>query len=460
MPACRVTAAVAAGQAARAGNARSGSVGAGGSFKPVPQRRTPTPTPPKKDDGPPKPLWRRVISSILEFLDQTWLQTLQYIVFLVAFQSLTGTIRKPSEFYFDKYLTDTFIVNTFDAAHNRFADVRRISDIWEWGDNVLVPGLFSNADEFELWPDGDGPFSLRNATPLSTSEVVDSFNVMSFAHGVVFKQVRAEPVAGRACYASHTCYSTVGVSEGSPGDGSREAFGYGASEDAFSWFSPEELGANPAGITSASPISQRQFPSGGYVALYKPFFSDTLLPYQSGDASQVTDHRLHEATPGNGKAPTYYCARSSFNGVHIEQRCNPDPASNDAVARTMMSDMLQVRVGGARSAWPQAAAPACRAPSTALTPRLARPRPLTAPPLVARPPRLSCAPRSCSSAATGSTTRRGSSRSRCRCATRTRACASSCGTCSSSRRWGRCCRATTWRRSSTTTPTTRTCSSG
>jgi hypothetical protein len=39
----------------------------------------------------------RVVGKVLRFLDQTWLQTLQYIVFLVAFQSLTGTIRNPSE---------------------------------------------------------------------------------------------------------------------------------------------------------------------------------------------------------------------------------------------------------------------------------------------------------------------------------------------------------------------------
>ena len=56
-----------------------------------------------------KSLPRKLASGVLSFLDQTWLQTLQYIVFLFAFQSLTGTIRKPEEFYFDKYLTDTFI---------------------------------------------------------------------------------------------------------------------------------------------------------------------------------------------------------------------------------------------------------------------------------------------------------------------------------------------------------------
>ena len=54
----------------------------------------------------PKSCPRRAVNAVLGFLDQTWLQTLQYIIFLFAFQSLTGTIPKSEEFYFDKYLTD------------------------------------------------------------------------------------------------------------------------------------------------------------------------------------------------------------------------------------------------------------------------------------------------------------------------------------------------------------------
>jgi hypothetical protein len=201
---------------------------------------------------------------------------------------------------------------------------------------VLVPGLFSNADRGEAWPDGEGLFSMEGATPLSTSEVVDATNVVSFADGIVLKQVRAEPVVGKPCYAGHTCYSAAVATETATGD--TATFGAGGAR--FKWWSAEELGANPLGVLSASPISQRTFPSGGYVALFKPFFSDELLPDQNGTHAEVTDYRESEATPQNSRRPTYYCARSSYNGDHVEQRCNADPDANEEVARRMFVEML------------------------------------------------------------------------------------------------------------------------
>ena len=39
--------------------------------------------------------WRKYFYKTLDLLDQTWLQTIFYIVFLLAFQSLTGTMRHP-----------------------------------------------------------------------------------------------------------------------------------------------------------------------------------------------------------------------------------------------------------------------------------------------------------------------------------------------------------------------------
>ena len=156
-----------------------------------------------EEEEAPKSCPRRTCRWVLDFLDQTWLQTLQYIIFLFAFQSLTGTIRKSEEFYFDKYLTDTFIGNTFDADHNRFLDTRRVADIWEWKRTVLTPGLFSHSRTGEYWPDGDGVFSLEGATPLSTANVVDMDNFFSFTQGIIFKQVRrsrpAEATPDPAC---------------------------------------------------------------------------------------------------------------------------------------------------------------------------------------------------------------------------------------------------------------------
>ena len=263
------------------------------------------------------------------------------MVFLFAFQSLVSTIRLRKEFYFDKFLSDTFIDNTFDSNHNRFENIRRISDIWEWTAAVYVPGLFSNADFGEWWPDGDGPFSLQGATPLSTADVVDDTNSFSFEDGILLKQVRAESIAfaDRACFAGHTCYDDNDNPIFTEG-GDRGAYGYGEARGHFVWWSTEELGANPAGQFSAAPVSLRSWTGDGYIAAFVPFFSDTYLPPQNGTAAEVADHRLTIATRHNGRTPTYYCARYTTNGHHVVQRCNPNPAANDGVVRGMFVEML------------------------------------------------------------------------------------------------------------------------
>ena len=55
---------------------------------------------------------------------------------------------------------------------------------------MLVPGLFSNADVGEAWPDGDGSFHLDGATPYSTADAVDFSNAFHL-DAIVFKQLRA-----------------------------------------------------------------------------------------------------------------------------------------------------------------------------------------------------------------------------------------------------------------------------
>ena len=337
--------AIAAQQAARAlkkdaANASSKNLAGGARAK----SPSPPPEKAKKEEKPKGPLMR-ACCSILGFLDQTWLQTLQYIVFLVAFQSLTGTIRKPEEFYFDKHLTDTFISNPFDADHNRFQDTRRVSDIWEWTRVVLTPGLFHHSAEGEYWPDGSGYHNLVNATPMSVSDVVDADNVVSFTQGIVFKQSRAEPIPGTICFANHTCYGDGAVVDDFGDGGDKNSFGRRVDDISlaaadFHYWSANNLGANPAGTASASQLSYRNFPSGGFIAIFLPFFSDTYLEDQEGTFDQVRDHRHHEATPSNGKYPRYYCARSTYNGWHITQRCNPIAGQNDFVVRTMFEEML------------------------------------------------------------------------------------------------------------------------
>ena len=149
---------------------------------------------------------RKVFHKTIDFLDQTWLQTSFYIVFLLAFQSLTGTMRHPEEFYLDRHISNTFIDNTFDGNHNRLKDIRRISDIWEWCNTVLVPGLLSNADVGENWPDGEGSFHLEGATPLSATDYVQLMNNFDWTQGLMFKQVRATEVEERNCYGNNKCF--------------------------------------------------------------------------------------------------------------------------------------------------------------------------------------------------------------------------------------------------------------
>ena len=104
--------------------------------------------------------WNRV----LDFLNSTALQTILYLIFVGVFQSLTETLRAKEEYYFDKMVTDTFIENHFDSSHNTFESVRRTADIWEWGNNVLWPGLLGNAGPCDADRVGVGnPFANRSA---------------------------------------------------------------------------------------------------------------------------------------------------------------------------------------------------------------------------------------------------------------------------------------------------------
>ena len=99
-----------------------------------------------------------------------------YLVFVLLFQLLGGAMRMPQEFYIDKHVMDRIVENHFDGSHNTFESVRRIADIYEWGNNVLIPGLFADMGPCDsqqhtqqnvravktcnddAWPDGVGSF--------------------------------------------------------------------------------------------------------------------------------------------------------------------------------------------------------------------------------------------------------------------------------------------------------------
>ena len=49
------------------------------------------------------------------------------------------------EYFFDRAIADMLIENHFDSSHNTFESIRRVADIYEWGNNVMIPGLFANS---------------------------------------------------------------------------------------------------------------------------------------------------------------------------------------------------------------------------------------------------------------------------------------------------------------------------
>lgn len=86
-----------------------------------------------------------------------------------------------------QHISETFVTNTFDSALNKFGDIRRIPDIYEWMRAVLIPGLTMNLDA-EVWPDGDGSFGLAGATPYSTTDLLYRMNQFSVLDGVIFRK--------------------------------------------------------------------------------------------------------------------------------------------------------------------------------------------------------------------------------------------------------------------------------
>ena len=146
------------------------------------------------------------LEQMIELLNSTALQTTMYLIFVVIFQSLADCVRMPEEYYFDKVVGNRIIENYFDSAHNSFVSIRRIADIYEWGNNVLIPGLFADMGPCsedvglpsalgakgcndDAWPDGEGSFQVNGATPLGLDELVKRMDQFDFTEGIYVKQV-------------------------------------------------------------------------------------------------------------------------------------------------------------------------------------------------------------------------------------------------------------------------------
>ena len=321
---------------------------------------------------------RYIVETILHVLNHIFFQTALYIAFVIVFLQITESLRLKEEFHFDRHIAETFIENDFDSSHNTFNTIVRVADIYDWGNNVLISGLFSNlgpcsttvgavsffrswGDEptstdlgaalaakgcnDDTWADGDDVQS-GAGTPLTPEEIARAFDVLDWTEGLVFKQTRVRPMNASECFSAIYSESCIPELQGyHTGHADTAPFG-------FNWTHPGEplrhpwrhhsaewLGANPSGVSSAAVASYRLFPASGYVAIVIPFLSATLLPEQRGTADDVLDFRafrLNRSSTREVGAPRpselYFCVRLSWNGEHLHQLCDPNDA---ATGRTL-----------------------------------------------------------------------------------------------------------------------------
>ena len=104
-------------------------------------------------------------------------------------------------------------------------------------------------------------------------------------------------------------------------------------------FTAAELGSDPSGQPSASTdATYNTLPNDGFVAIIIPFFSETSLPDEEGSTpEEVTDYRQHAFDVSRGTSPpNFFCVRLSWNGVAVEQLCDPnDPETGRMTGRVL-----------------------------------------------------------------------------------------------------------------------------
>ena len=303
---------------------------------------------------------KRAAIAALDVANSTTVQTLLYIAFVAVFQMLTETLRNPKlEYFFDKMFKDTVIDNHFDSSHNTFEDVRRVADIYEWGNYVLWPGLFGNLGPFgdvgrpgvtatsdEVWPDGDYSFHGDGATAYTVPELIENMDFLDWTEGVYARVARVAPTTSERCGTEQLtgeCYPEIDST--GKGEQATESFGYNWTAptqplaEPFVHWTSEQLGSAPTGQFSAAITSMRMQPTSGYIALAIPFFSLTWLPEQRGAcdpaAGQVLwykSHMLNRST--SATSATYQCVRLSPNGRDCRQLCDPTDVGWEEQART------------------------------------------------------------------------------------------------------------------------------
>ena len=171
----------------------------------------------------------------------------------------------------DERFHETFLRNRFDQYLNNFQLIRRPADIYEWGNQVLWPGLFGEAGpscghvgagghfaswsvhaasgagaggsgeagsgsamDFkggcndDGWPDGEGAFGARGRRSWTMDDLVDNANQLDWGAGILIRQVRTKEVSrdfcgGSGIYGGDRCKPELNP----PYDNeSRESFGF------------------------------------------------------------------------------------------------------------------------------------------------------------------------------------------------------------------------------------------
>ena len=308
-----------------------------------------------------RPPVERLVCSAWAVINSTACQSLLYACVVIVFQLLTYSLRMREEIYLDQSFEESILDNKYDSQLNRFEDIRREADIYTWGNRVLWPGLFFDADAAcgdvgsagifnssssgggggsaalvqggcndATWPDGEGHLQRREATGWTVPEVVSRFNQLDWSDGILLRQTRTKRLAASDCNTDAiggACHPELHV----PPFGNEDtaSFGYnwtqpGAPlERPFRWRSAEELGSSPAGETSAHIASLRPLAPGGFASVILPFFSAVWLPEERGRYDVVTDFRVERATRYNGKRPVYFCVRLSWDSEFVNQLCDP-----------------------------------------------------------------------------------------------------------------------------------------
>jgi len=193
----------------------------------VPAAKAPPEKPPHV---PSKNPFVRGFGLVIDILNKTGVQFFLYLAFVFVFQLIAESLRLPEEYFFDKFIADTLIDNHFDSSHNTFLSIRRAADVWEWGNNVLWPGLFGNLGpcndligrrggfqssltyaapidlaglmaakgcNADAWPDGDGSFHMDQAVGWTMPEIVEKMDTLDWTEAATVRGPLLSP-AGAA----------------------------------------------------------------------------------------------------------------------------------------------------------------------------------------------------------------------------------------------------------------------